>query len=732
MALLTAGPAEHTNGEWHGPVLDAPSKSGPDPTVYLHALRRRWLMVSGIGVLLAAIAGPAVWFGMGKQYTATGYLRVSMAETPIAFKDDLTWTNVERFEIYKNTQRQLLLSRFVMISALRKPEVSAIPIIQKEQREGDPVQWLSDSLSVDFPGRAEMMTVSLTLPDPDQAQTLVSSVVDSYMSEVVNDERDRKRERYSELERVCASKEQDIRTKREVLKNLGQRYDTTDTTTLNTRQRLMLEELSLLRRQQADMQFAIQRLQGDLAAQKALLAGVDNLEIPAVELDRLAQIDPVAKQLSWELAMKQMAARYTQDLVKNNTSSPYVNRYARELQSLQQSYDEKMAELTKKARDGRRSEIGEKITEIESQVTSFQSQREALVKDIAERVKEAVKFGETTVDIEMLQADLKQQVLLSNQLASDRDKLKVELQAPARITKLGAVEKPIVPSNTLFRYALTALAIMGSFAIPGIVITFFDARAGRINCSDDVSKGLRVPVIGSVPRIPTQVIHRLSSPSKRHRSWHLRLTESVDGIAARLLHSADRTHCRVIMVSSATGGEGKTTLATQLALSLARTGRRTVLVDFDLRRPSFDEVFGVPLTPGVSELLREQNEPEDLVHESSTENLSVVTAGQWDRQALAALSNGNAAPLFKALRESFDFVVVDSSPILPVADARFVGQLVDTVVLSIFRDISQAPKIQAACDILTAFGVQSVEAVVTGLNENSYRKHLGYESTVYA
>ena len=161
------------------------------------------------------------------------------------------------------------------------------------------------------------------------------------------------------------------------------------------------------------------------------------------------------------------------------------------------------------------------------------------------------------------------------------------------------------------------------------------------------------------------------------------------------------------MVSSATGGEGKTTLATQLALSLARTGRRTVLVDFDLRRPSFDEMFGVPLSPGVSEVLRHESDVADLVHPVAADNLAVVTAGRWDRQALASLSNGSVDALFKQLREDFDFVVVDTSPILPVADARFVSQYVDTVVLSVFRDVSEAPKIQAACDILAAFGVHS-------------------------
>ncbi len=173
-------------------------------------------------------------------------------------------------------------------------------------------------------------------------------------------------------------------------------------------------------------------------------------------------------------------------------------------------------------------------------------------------------------------------------------------------------------------------------------------------------------------------------------------------------------------------------MATQLALSLARTGRQTVLVDFDLRRPSFDEVFGVPLSPGVSEALRHQSTVAELVHPTATDNLAVVTAGRWDRQALASLSNGSAASLFEQLRQEFAFVVVDTSPILPVADARFVSQLVDSVVLSVFRDISEAPKIQAACEILAAFGVQSVEAVVTGLNDYSYGKHLVFEAATTA
>lgn len=276
------------------------------------------------------------------------------------------------------------------------------------------------------------------------------------------------------------------------------------------------------------------------------------------------------------------------------------------------------------------------------------------------------------------------------------------------------------------------MALMAGFGLPAVGVALWDSRRKRINTCADVSKGLRLSVIGSVPLIPSRVIRGLGSESKKNQSWHVRLTESVDGIAARVLRKAETEQCRVIMVSSAAGGEGKTTLATQLALSLARAGRRTVLVDFDLRRPAFDEVFGLPLEPGVCESLRQQNDVAACVHEISTNNMAVVTAGRWDRNALAALSNGAAASLFKKLREEFDFVVVDTSPILPVADARFVSQHVDSVVLSVFRDISQAPKIQAACEILAAFGVQTIEAVVTGPNDNMYGEHMGYESTITA
>jgi len=451
-----------------------------------------------------------------------------------------------------------------------------------------------------------------------------------------------------------------------------------------------------------------------------------------MEVDVLIQSDPVAKNLSAELGWKKMDQALTEQAVKPGVSSGYVTQYAQQVARLQKDFDERRTMLEKKARQKKRSLIETEILKLQALLVPMEHQLTDTTKKITALKAEAKKIGLTNVDIQMIQTDLRSMDQVAANFTNERERLRVEIKSTPRISVLEPAEEPVVPSNAMSRIALTFLAVMASLCCPAAAIVLLDSRTHRINTTADVSQGLRLPVIGSMPLVPARVIRRLGSPSPRHRVWHLRLTESVDGIAARLLRKADMEQCRVIMVSSATGGEGKTTLATQLALSLARTGRRTVLVDFDLRRPSFDEMFGVPLSPGVSESLRQEGGAVDLVHQTATDNLSVVTAGRWDRQALASLSNGGVDFLFKQLRDDFDFVVVDTSPILPVADARFVSQFVDTVVLSVFRDVSEAPKIQAACDILAAFGAHSVEAVVTGPNNNLYGRHAGYESTVSA
>jgi Mrp family chromosome partitioning ATPase len=106
--------------------------------------------------------------------------------------------------------------------------------------------------------------------------------------------------------------------------------------------------------------------------------------------------------------------------------------------------------------------------------------------------------------------------------------------------------------------------------------------------------------------------------------------------------------------------------------------------------------------------------------------LSVVPAGQCDAIALQALAQGSIQPIFAQLRQQFDFIIVDSCPVLPVADSLLIGQQADAVVFSILRDVSRMPKVFAAYQRLAMLGIRMLGAVVNGTNEASYGSDYHY------
>src|SRR5206468_1146847 len=135
--------------------------------------------------------------------------------------------------------------------------------------------------------------------------------------------------------------------------------------------------------------------------------------------------------------------------------------------------------------------------------------------------------------------------------------------------------------------------------------------------------GLRL--VGTVPPPPDARARAAAAGA----DWQMVLTESVDVIRTLLLHGFRGGPARTVMVTSAQGGEGKTSLAGHLGGSLARGGFRTLLIDGDLRRPSVHRVLGLPQSPGLCELLRGQVAPDAAIRPTDVDRLSVLPAGAW-------------------------------------------------------------------------------------------------------
>jgi capsular exopolysaccharide synthesis family protein len=196
--------------------------------------------------------------------------------------------------------------------------------------------------------------------------------------------------------------------------------------------------------------------------------------------------------------------------------------------------------------------------------------------------------------------------------------------------------------------------------------------------------------------------------------------------ATVLLHGPRMDGARVVMVTSAGGGDGKTTLASHLAASLARAWRKTLLIDGDLRNPAQHEQFDQPLDPGLCEALRGEAEFDDVVKPTPVSRLWMMPAGKLDAHALQALAQDGVCGVFDRLKEQYDFIVLDTSPVLPVPDALLFGQQADAVLLSVMRDHSRIPAVYQANQRLESLGIRVLGAVVIGEKTETYGRAVTY------
>jgi len=321
-----------------------------------------------------------------------------------------------------------------------------LAIIKEEERYGDLVDWLTKELSISYPGKAEIMQVSLTLKDRNEAATLVNAVVDSYLTEVVNNEREQKQQRLNQLELAFTKNQTEVRSKRDDLKRLALRLGASETETLTLQQKFLIEDLSFYKQELSKVQGDLRRLHSDLAAQKAVLNSVENVATTDGEVDMLVQNDPVARPLFVELGTQRMYQLYVENNVVAGAKSPYVTRYQQELKTLQDRFDARRAELAETVKEKKRSTVQIEIQRLLSSITVIKEQEESLTTQVATKQAETKQFGGVSVDVAMMQSDIKNLDIVVATLQNERDKLKVEVSSAPRISRMGGpVEAPEFP-----------------------------------------------------------------------------------------------------------------------------------------------------------------------------------------------------------------------------------------------------------------------------------------------
>lgn len=248
---------------------------------------------------------------------------------------------------------------------------------------------------------------------------------------------------------------------------------------------------------------------------------------------------------------------------------------------------------------------------------------------------------------------------------------------PPAETVAASVDPPVLPVESepvSFHQADTSLLELNGEAIPvtqAALPLFVNTAADLERLEDIIAQAQLIPFTPAPDALVINPAKPKDAPSEEFRS-----------LRTRLNHLQKDQPLHTLVVSSASPGEGKSFTACNLAMSHAQLeGKRILLADFDFRRPSIDKLFGLKGAAGLTDYLLGKARIQDILYRIADTNLHVITAGESVQNPLELLNLGGCGALLEALRDHFDWVILDSPPLLFAADGNLLSTMADGTIL---------------------------------------------------
>ncbi len=295
-------------------------------------------------------------------------------------------------------------------------------------------------------------------------------------------------------------------------------------------------------------------------------------------------------------------------------------------------------------------------------------------------------------------------------------------QADARIiSRASAPQDPSFPQPRLF----LLLAALGAFGLGVVLALIVERLDAGFRSSDQIEAQIGLPTVAMVPALHSLGIKQTTPEAYITAKPNSAFAESVRGLRMSLLLSDVDHPPRVVMVTSALPGEGKTSLCLTLARIAAMGGERVVVVDADLRRPRVHTALGVENRAGLVEVLSGRAKVDQVLHASTQDGctLDYISAGLPTPHATEMVRSQAMKNLVQALSVTYSLVIIDTPPVLPVADAKLLSLLADKLIYVVrWRDTHRATVQQAIKQL------REVKANFAGivLNQVDVRRHAEY------
>jgi len=465
-------------------------------------------------------------------------------------------------------------------------------------------------------------------------------------------------------------------------------------------------------------------------------------------VSRLNQVNDAASRarmnrIQKEALYNQVAAASDRESLSTIASSPFVQQLKTRLGELQREklrledrYGQKHPDVQRvndQIADAQRQlnlEVDRSVAAIKADYQAAVAEEKQLGRDLEGQKAQATDLNRKSIDYSVLQREAESNRQVYESLLQREKEMRVVSNSRANnVRLLDSAETPGSPftPNTRRAWMMALLFGLGLGIAAAFAIDYLD---DTVKTPEDVTWRLHLNFLGLVPKVHGERHPLLSGPVPHD------FGEAFRALRTALVASSGTDATRVIAVTSTQPLEGKTTTAANIALALAIGGARVLLIDADMRRPSLHKAMRLPNDRGLAELLGGKAKMREVVQRCGDPNLLVISAGHTPSNPSELLASDRMRAFVHQLATGpFDWIIIDTPPVLAVTDAVVLAPLVHGVSFVIGAEMTRWRLAERAIETLQAGHPRSIAAILNRVdfdrNRYYYSRYYGHQYKSY-
>ena len=365
-------------------------------------------------------------------------------------------------------------------------------------------------------------------------------------------------------------------------------------------------------------------------------------------------------------------------------------------------------------------EISKVVQAVRTEYQAAQAQEYSLSAALSQQKGEALSMNRKGIEYSVLERDMQSSKQLYENLMQRAKETSVSSELKS--SNIRVIDRAERPRNAVSpRKGLNLLLglLSGSVLAIGLAF-FFEYLDSRLKTPDEVKVHLGLPALGMVPALDPKTWK--DREPLLHTGVPAGFAEAFRTIRTNVLFSSADEGSRTLVITSTGPGEGKTTVATNLAIGFAQAGQRVLLIDADMRRPRVHGVFKMKQEPGLSNVMVGNAKASASVHKTAIPGLWVLAAGHIPPNPAELLGSQRFRDFVKSLRQHFDLILIDSPPVMAVTDAVIAAHPANGVVFVVGSEMTSRQAAREAVQQLEQGRVHFVGAILNrvDLEHNSY------------